>query len=306
MDARTALLTALTMAAFAANSVLCRMALGRAEIDPAAFTAVRLISGAATLLLLVLALGRSRPRAAPVTARQETGLARWISPFELFLYAVCFSFAYLSLTAGTGALILFGAVQATMIAAGLLAGERPRLTEWLGLAVAIGGLVYLVSPGLAAPPLVGSGLMALAGVSWGLYSLRGRRAADPVAATTGNFARAVPFALVVATAWLPRMHFTGRGLLLAVLSGAVASGLGYVLWYAALRGLTATRAAIVQLSVPVLAALGGVALLGETVSLRLALSAVGVLGGVGLSISATSPRPAARAATGAERRDRDA
>jgi drug/metabolite transporter (DMT)-like permease len=289
---RTAALTTLTMVAFAANSVLCRMALGRAAIDPASFTAIRLLSGALTLLALAGLLGRGRPPGLARGVAAEAGLARWISPCELFLYAICFSFAYLSLSAGTGALLLFGAVQATMIGAGLLAGERLTLQQWLGLIVAIAGLVYLVSPGIAAPPLGGSALMLTAGVAWGFYSLRGRRAVDPVASTTGNFARAVPFALLVATVWLPRLQLSPRGVALATLSGGVASGLGYVIWYAALRGLKATQAAAVQLSVPVLAALGGVLLLAESVNLRLVVSSVAVLGGVGLSLFGREPRPA--------------
>ena len=185
---------------------------------------------------------------------------------------------------GTGALILFAAVQATMILAGLRAGERPHAREWTGLALALGGLVYLVSPGLTAPSLAGSGLMAVAGVAWGAYSLHGRGSANPVTATAGNFLRAVPPVVIVSAAFFPARHLSLRGLVLAVLSGAIASGLGYVIWYTALRGLTATRAAIVQLAVPVLAAAAGVLFLSESVSLRLLLSAVAILAGVGLAV----------------------
>lgn len=276
---RTAVATLFTMVAFAANSVLCRFALGDSSIDAASFTSVRLICGAFTLLLIVtFSRGRSW-RAARVT---------WGSAAMLFGYAVAFSFAYVSLTAGTGALILFGAVQVTMILAALRGGERPRAIEWLGLFLAVGGLVYLVLPGLESPPLLGSALMAIAGVSWGLYSLHGRGAIDPLAETTGNFIRAVPFALVVSTLALTHLHLTARGLVLAAVSGSVASGIGYVIWYVALRGLTATRAAMVQLSVPVLAAIGGVVFLAEALTLRLTLASVLVLGGIGLAIAGRS------------------
>jgi drug/metabolite transporter (DMT)-like permease len=202
----------------------------------------------------------------------------------LFLYAVPFSFAYLSLSTGTGALILFGLVQVTMILAALGSGERPHFWEWVGLVLAFAGLVYLVSPGLTAPSPLGSLLMGVAGVSWGLYSLWGRGAANPLADTTGNFARAVPLVVGVSILGLSRASISGPGVLLAILSGALASGLGYVVWYAALRGLSRTRAATVQLSVPVLAAMGGVFFLSEDVSLRLFLSAVLILGGVAIAI----------------------
>jgi drug/metabolite transporter (DMT)-like permease len=202
----------------------------------------------------------------------------------LFLYAIAFSFAYLSLNAGTGALILFGTVQVTMILAALRSGERPQPLEWLGLLFAMGGLVYLVLPGLEAPSLLGSALMTGAGIAWGLYSLRGRGTGSPLADTTGNFIRAVPLILAVRLVTLGDVHLSQPGILLAVLSGAVASGLGYVIWYAALSGLTATRAAIVQLSVPVLAAWGGVVFLAEDISLRLILAGAFILGGIALAI----------------------
>jgi drug/metabolite transporter (DMT)-like permease len=191
----------------------------------------------------------------------------------------------LSLSAGTGALILFGAVQATMILAVLVRGERPRRVEWLGLSAALGGLVYLVAPGLAAPPPLGSALMAVAGVAWGLYSLRGAGGGDPLVVTRDNFLRALPWALGLSLVAAPRFDLSWPGVLWAVLSGAITSGAGYAVWYAALRGLTSTRAAIVQLAVPVLAAGGGVLLLDERLSWRLVLSAVLILGGVGLSLT---------------------
>jgi drug/metabolite transporter (DMT)-like permease len=282
---RTALLTGLALAAFAANSVLCRLALEGGGIDAASFSTLRLASGAATLVLVA---GLTRG----FSPRGRGG--SWLSGALLFLYAVPFSFAYLSLGAGTGALILFGAVQATMIVAALRSGERPRPLEWLGLASAIAGLVYLVSPGLAAPSPGGSALMALAGAAWGLYSLRGRGSVDPVSATTDNFLRSLPFALLVSLLLLSRLEISPMGTWLAMASGAVTSGLGYVIWYAALRGLSATQAATVQLAVPMLAALGGVLLLSERVSLRLVLGGVLILGGVGLALAGRRRAPRER------------
>jgi drug/metabolite transporter (DMT)-like permease len=272
----TVALTVLALIAFAANSVFCRMALAQPIIDPASYTAVRLITGALTLWLIV-----SFRRAA--LSKKAGG--SWISAAMLFIYAITFSFAYISLSAGTGALILFAAVQITMIAVGLYGGERPEFSEWLGLFIAIAGLIYLVSPGITAPSTVGSVLMAGAGLAWGIYSLKGRNVSDPIGATADNFIRTVPLAVGAALAWLPVLTLTPMGFLWAALSGSITSGVGYVIWYAALRGLTATRAAIVQLAVPVLAALAGVVVLGEAISLRLVISAVVILGGVGLAIS---------------------
>jgi drug/metabolite transporter (DMT)-like permease len=271
------LLTFSTLVAFAANSVLCRVALGGGTIDAASFSTVRLCSGALTLWIMTVALQRK-------SARVASG--NWVSAAMLFLYAAAFSFAYVWLSIGAGALILFAAVQATMILGGLRLGERPRAHQWAGLAAAMGGLVYLVLPGLAAPPAEGAALMASSGVAWGIYSLRGRGAGDPAAVTAGNFARAVPFALVLSAIELPGIQLSRTGLLLAALSGSVTSGLGYVMWYAALRRLTATRAAIVQLATPVLAAFGGVVFLSEPITLRMALAAAVILVGVAL---ATAP-----------------
>ncbi len=284
---RIALLTTATMIAFAANSILCRLALGDETIDAASFTTIRLASGAG----LLLALSRWSSRGGKGGGK---GGGDWLSAFMLFAYAAAFSFAYVSLPAGTGALILFGTVQATMILAALRGGERPHVLEWAGLALAVAGLVYLVSPGLSAPAPAGSALMAAAGVAWGIYSLRGRGAADPARDTTGNFLRALPITLVLSAIALRDVSASPRGVALAIASGAVASGLGYVLWYMALKGLTATRAAIVQLSVPVIAAAGGVLLLAEAISVRLVLSSVLILGGVALAVtirSSTAPRP---------------
>ncbi len=272
---RTSLHTALALLAFAANSVLCRLALGNGAIDAASFTAIRLTAGAATLWLVVRFVSRApstRPR------------GDWASAIALFLYAISFSFAYLSLSAGTGALVLFGAVQTTMIIAGLRSGERLQPLQWAGLLVAVGGLVALVFPGLTAPSPAGAALMAVAGAAWGVYSLRGRGATDPIAVTADNFIRSVPLVLLVALATFSTARLTPQGIWLAFLSGSLASGIGYVVWYAALRGLTATRAATVQLAVPVLVAFAGVLFLAEAVSVRLILSAVLILGGVGLTL----------------------
>lgn len=272
---KTLACTVFALTCFALNSVLCRLALGASAIDAASFSTIRLSSGALVLLLISAILKKDEP------ALQR---GSWTSAMCLFLYAIAFSLAYISLGAGTGALILFGTVQATMLISALRSGERPRLLEWTGLFLALAGLVYLVLPGLAAPPPVSSVLMAIAGISWGFYSLRGRGTRDPLTDTTGNFVRALPFVFAANFLLLRELHLSVRGIIFAVLSGAVASGLGYVVWYAALKGLTATRAATVQLVVPVLAAMGGVILLSENISLRLLLAALLILGGVGMAL----------------------
>jgi drug/metabolite transporter (DMT)-like permease len=220
--------------------------------------------------------------------RASGHLGDWISAGMLFLYAITFSFAYVSLSACTGALILFGTVQATMILSGLINGERPEVIEWAGLIVALFGLVYLMLPGWETPSLSGATLMTMAGVSWGIYSLRGRNAGNPIEVTCGNFIRAVPFAFLVSLMLNTHLNTTLRGVLLAFISGALTSGIGYVIWYAALKGLTVTRAATVQLLVPVIAAIGGVIFLSEVISLRLILSAVMILGGVGACLFSRS------------------
>jgi drug/metabolite transporter (DMT)-like permease len=266
----TVLLTAIAMLAFAANSLLCRMALGAGLIDAASFTSVRVISGAVMLGFIVLPRLRSQ-------GRPKVDLR---AVFMLFSYMIFFSLAYLSLAAGTGALILFGAVQLTMFTVGLRSGEHFSRASWAGLVLAIAGLVYLVSPGVTAPDPKGALLMAIAGVSWGVYSLLGRTAADPMESTAYNFIYSVPLALGASLVFINDFEVTVTGALLAVASGAVASGLGYFVWYAALRGLTAIRAATVQLSAPVIAAIGGVLLLGEDVTLRLVLASVATLGGI--------------------------
>lgn len=268
---QTAILTAVAMVAFAANSVLCRLALGAGLIDAASFASIRVLAGAAVLALV---LAWRRPAVA--------GTADWRSVVALFVYMAFFSFAYLSLSAGTGALVLFGAVQLTMFTVALRRGEHFSLVSWLGLLLAVAGLVYLVAPGITAPDPVGAALMAVAGIAWGTYSLFGRAARNPVAATAWNFIYSVPLAIVMSLLFVAHAAVTVRGAALAVTSGAIASGLGYVIWYAALRGLSATSAATVQLSAPVIAAIGGVVLLAEEVSLRLVLASIATLGGVAL------------------------
>jgi drug/metabolite transporter (DMT)-like permease len=269
------LLTVLAMLAFAANSLLCRLALRQELIDPASFATVRVISGAVLLSLIVLPRWRARGRSS----------ADWRSATLLFTYMAFFSFAYLSLSAGTGALILFGAVQLTMFIVALRGGEQFPLLSWAGLTLAMLGLVYLVSPGVTAPDLLGAVLMAIAGIAWGFYSLLGRGAADPLEATANNFIYSVPLVIIVSLLFIGDFHGSSSGLALAAASGAIASGLGYVIWYTALRGLTATGAATVQLSVPVIAAFGGVLLLSEQITLRLLLASTATLGGVAIVLS---------------------
>ena len=276
----TTLLTAFALVAFAANSIICRMALGNTAIDPASFTTIRLASGAMVLWVVVRLSPGGKSGGHP---------GSWWSGVMLFLYAVAFSFAYVSLNAGVGALILFGSVQATMITAGLMKGERPPVLAWCGLIIALSGLVYLVFPGLAAPSFSGAALMALAGFAWGVYSLRGLGSTNPVAVTQGNFLRSVPMTAAVSMIMLSSFSLSMEGVLLAALSGGLTSGLGYVVWYAALRHHSATRASMLQLLVPIIAAVGGVLLLSETVTLRLVLSGILIIGGVGLTLKAKQP-----------------
>jgi len=263
------------MIAFASNSLLNRLALGQQAIDAVSYTTIRLTSGAVMLFLIA---GTQRKNEASILG------GRWRSAIYLFIYAITFSFAYLSLSAGTGALILFGSVQLTMLIVALRSGERPQTLEWIGLCLALGGLIYLVLPGLSAPAPLGSILMLMAGIAWGFYSVRGRGTQNPLADTAGNFVYAVPMILVIRLISLNNIHLSSTGILFATLSGALASGVGYVIWYSALRGLTTTRAAIIQLSVPVLAAWGGVILLSERISTRLLLAGILILGGIGLTV----------------------
>ena len=281
----TPLFTLFALVAFAANSILCRLALGQGAIDAATFTSIRLTSGALALLLLTAVT--SRP------ASKDSRAGSWTSALLLFLYAMPFSFAYVSLGVANGALILFLSVQATMLLGAIRTGERIHWLEWLGIVVAIGGLVVLVAPGLSAPNPAGAALMAVAGVAWGIYSLRGRSSTDPIGDTAANFLRAVPFALAASAgsaAAFGSAHFSTGGLLLAVGSGVLASGVGYVAWFAALRHLKALQAAALQLTVPVIAAAGGILLLSERISMRLVLSALLILGGVGLAVGGRAVR----------------
>jgi drug/metabolite transporter (DMT)-like permease len=273
---RTFLLTSCALVAFAANSIIARVALGPGAIDPTSYVSLRIVSGAVVLWVVATFSGRRR-----AALRPEWRTAAWLA-----LYAVPFSFAYVGLSTGTGAVLLFGAVQATMLLAAYVAGERLGHLQWAGLGLAATGIIYLIWPGLEAPSLQASMLMLLAGIAWGVYSLRGRRAADPIATTAANFLYATPLLLpvVVGAVLLDAMTVTAEGAALALLSGTIASGLGYVLWYAALRRLSAGRAAIVQLLVPVIAAVGGVVLLGESASWRLLISTLAILGGVAAAL----------------------
>lgn len=289
---RILILTTLAMLAFAGNSLLCRAALDHTRIDAASFTTIRLLSGALALWLVV----RSR-------ASKEAGAGNWMSAFALFAYAAGFSFAYLHLPAATGALLLFGAVQATMIGHGLWRGERLALRQWLGLLLALAGLVALLLPGLAAPPLPSAGLMLCAGIAWGAYSLRGKGDGDPTRVTAGNFLRAVPFALGLSLSMSGGATFDAVGIGYAVASGALTSGLGYAIWYTALPALKSTHAATVQLSVPLIAAVGAVMLLDETMTLRLIAASVAIVGGISLVILGQRFRASSSSGLGAGRRE---
>ena len=270
---RVFVLTLIAMIAFAGNSLLCRVALRHTNIDAASFTFIRIVSGAVALWIIVRMRGRSLEKA-----------GSWISATALFAYAAGFSFAYLSLPAGTGALLLFGAVQATMIIWALRNGERLSVRQRIGLALAMAGLVALVFPGLSAPPLGGSILMFGAGIAWGVYSLRGKKSGDPSSATAGNFLRAVPMAAALSLLFLPWANLDRAGAGYAIVSGAIASGVGYAIWYTALPSLRGASAASVQLIVPVFAAAGGILFLGEAITLRFLVASVAVLGGIALVV----------------------
>ena len=273
------------LVAFAANSILCRLALGGDTIDAYSFTAIRLGSGALVLLLVNVL---KQPARSPKKSS-------WSGAIFLVVYALPFSLSYVRLDTGTGALLLFGAVQLTMIGHGLRYGERPRPLEWLGLLGAVGGVAYLVSPGLTAPDSIGAALMITAGAGWGGYSIIGKRASDATLETAGNFQRAALLVVpATALAW-PWLALSPKGVLLATASGALASGLGYTVWYAALKHLPLTRAALVQLAVPVIAATGGVAFVGETITLRLTLASALILGSIALGIAGPRQRVATTA-----------
>ncbi|MBL4594329.1 MAG: EamA family transporter [Flavobacteriales bacterium] len=269
--AKTSVLTGLALVAFAANSVLCRLALGNEAIDAASFTVIRLLSGAAVLFLIIR-----------ITQKKSESSAKgsWIASLMLFLYAISFSYAYISLDTGTGALILFGSVQITMILLSLISGARLHTTEWAGVIIAFAGFVYLILPGVTTPSTAGFLLMAVAGVAWGIYTLKGRSSHNPLMDTAYNFFRTIPLVILVSLFTFSHANYSSEGVLLALLSGGITSGVGYTIWYIALGGLSATQAAVVQLLVPVIAAMGGVMFMSEIITLRLTISAAMVLGGV--------------------------
>ena len=268
---RTIFLTSLALTAFAANSVLCRLALGAGAIDAASFTAIRLFSGIITIFLIL------------VLRREKKLIPRkgsWTSSLMLFLYAITFSYAYITLDTGTGALILFGAVQITMILISLFSGNRLHMSEWGGMVLSFGGFVYLVLPGVSTPSPLGFSLMMFSGIAWGIYTLRGRDSKNPLQDTAHNFMRTIPLIAIFIVITFSQSQYSLEGVIYASLSGGLASGLGYSIWYAALRGLSATQAAVIQLLVPVIAALGGILFVSEVITSRLAISASMILGGI--------------------------
>jgi drug/metabolite transporter (DMT)-like permease len=263
--------TLIAMLAFAGNSILCRLALMSGSIDPAMFTAIRLLSGALALALILAA-----------TRRQPVGMARgsWHAGTMLFLYAVCFSYAYVSLGAATGALILFGFVQASMIFLALYRGDRPLGIEMIGWLFAAGGLLSLLLPGARSPSPAAALMMAVAGIAWGIYSILGKKEADALAATSANFLRSLVFVIPLVMFAIARNTLSVEGILLATASGALTSGVGYVIWYRALKHLTSLQAALVQLSVPAITAIGGAVLLAEALTLPVVMAGAAIVGGV--------------------------
>lgn len=278
--ARIIFLTIAAMFAFAGNSILCRLALKHTSIDAVSFTSIRLLSGAAILALLVYVPG--------VKSKDE---GNWFSAFALFVYAACFSFAYVGLGTASGALLLFVAVQATMIGYGAWHGERFSKQQLAGLLLAFAGLIGFFLPGLSTPPLMASLLMLGAGVAWGIYSLRGRQVSDAKFATAGNFLRTVPITVVFSLLMFKSISLDNPGILYALGSGALASGMGYIIWYSVLPALTASSAGIVQLSVPVIAAVGGIIFLDENLTLHLVLTSIAILGGIILLIVGKKMNP---------------
>ena len=272
---KTIILTGLALIAFAANSILCRLALGSEAIDASSFTVIRLLSGTIVLLIIICSTRK--------TTRVSTK-GSWAASFMLFTYAVTFSYAYISLDTGTGALILFGAVQITMILLSLITGTRLHFSEWTGVTIAFSGFVYLVLPGVTAPSTAGFLLMTVAGIAWGIYTLKGRSSKSPLMDTVYNFFRTTPFVILLAVITINNTNYSSEGILFALLSGGITSGIGYTIWYIALGGLSSTQAAVLQLSVPVIAALGGVVFVSEAITFRLIISATMVLGGILLVI----------------------
>jgi drug/metabolite transporter (DMT)-like permease len=265
------ILTGLALIAFAANSVLCRLALGERTIDASSFTVIRLLSGAMVLLAII-----------SIKSNKTDSFTKgsWSAGLLLFLYAITFSFAYITLDTGTGALILFGSVQITMILLSLISGDRLHITEWAGVTIAFIGFVYLILPGVTTPSAIGFLLMIVAGIAWGIYTLKGRSSDDPLMDTAYNFLRTLPLVIILAIITVKNAHYSYQGVLLAVLSGGITSGIGYAIWYIALGGLSATQAAVVQLLVPVIAAFGGIIFVSEAVTIRLTVSATMILGGI--------------------------
>ncbi len=268
---KTIILTSLALIAFAANSVLCRLALENEAIDASSFTVIRLLSGTIVLIIIIS------------TTRNTTGTSSkgsWAAGFMLFLYATTFSYAYISLDTGTGALILFGSVQITMILLSLISGTRLHITEWAGVVIAFTGFIYLILPEITTPSIVGFMLMTVAGIAWGIYTLKGRSSKSPLMDTAYNFLRTTPFVVLLAISTINNVNYSSEGIVLALLSGGITSGIGYTIWYIALGGLSSTQAAVLQLSVPVIAALGGVIFVFEAITFRLTISAAMVLGGI--------------------------
>ena len=283
---KTVLLTTLALIAFAANSILCRLALGNESIDAAGFTMIRLLAGALTLMgiLQIRNVLDKQSKELSDAVEEQPSKGSWFSGVMLFAYAALFSFAYVSMDTGTGALVLFGAVQLTMILMSLFRGERLLAVEWVGMVAAFVGFVYLVLPQLGTPSLSGFLMMSVSGIAWGFYTLAGRGSKNPLSDTTYNFLRSMPLVAILLVVSIQQLSMTTEGVVWAVLSGSLASGVGYSIWYSALRGLSSTQAAVVQLLVPMIAALGGVLFMSEVITMRVLISGVMILGGIGLVV----------------------
>jgi len=266
--------------AFAGNSVLCRLALGQGLIDASSFTSIRLLSGIVSLLVISLILVKGNVVSVAQEFKKQNSLKTWLASLMLFVYAVAFSYGYISLDTGTGALILFGLVQLTMIIVGALYGNKLHFAEWFGIALAFFGVIYLVMPSLSTPSLLGFILMSLSGIAWAIYTLLGRGSKQPIMDTTANFLRTIPFVLVLILLTFEYSNITDWGMIYAILSGAVTSAMGYALWYLVLKDISVTQAAVIQLLVPILAAIGGVLFVSEPISIRLVISSLLVLGGI--------------------------
>lgn len=268
---KTILLTGMALIAFAANSVLCRLALGNGAIDASSFTGIRLLSGAIALFIILSIKGENKG---------ALSKGSWLASFTLFLYAITFSYAYLSVDTGTGALILFGSVQITMIMLSLISGTRLHFIEWSGVIIAFTGFVYLIFPNITTPSINGFILMTISGASWGIYTLKGRSSINPLMDTTYNFIRTIPFVVLLAFFTMQNTNYSSEGIILALISGAITSGVGYTIWYIALGSISSTQAAVIQLSVPIIAAIGGVLFVSEIITIRLIISASIVLSGI--------------------------